>query len=340
LDTLIFQTKLGSMLDKTRRIQQLTDDLIDQTSHDPDQAATASRAAWLCKADLVTKMVVEMTSLQGVIGQIYALRSGESPEVAQAIFEHYLPRYAGDRLPVGLPGLVVGLADRLDTLSGLFAAGLAPTGAKDPFGQRRAALGLVSNLIGWDMDFDLRRALSAAARRLPLEMSDATRAACLTFIIERLRNMLLEKDFRYDIVDSVLAVQGDNPARALRAVQSLEDWVKRPDWSSILPAYARCVRITRDQAVKFDVDPSTFVEPAERNLFAALQTAEMTQPESGSVNDFLVCFLPMISAINQFFEGVLVMTENQAQRENRLGLLQRVASLADGVADFSRLEGF
>ena len=340
LDTLIFQTKLGSMLDKTRRIQQLTDDLIAQTSHDPDQVAIARRAAWLCKADLVTKMVVEMTSLQGVIGQIYALRSGESPEVAQAIFEHYLPRYAGDRLPVGLPGLVVGLADRLDTLSGLFAAGLAPTGAKDPFGQRRAALGLVSNLIGWDMDFDLRRALSAAARRLPLEMSDATRAACLTFIIERLRNMLLEKDFRYDIVDSVLAVQGDNPARALRAVQSLEDWVKRPDWSSILPAYARCVRITRDQAVKFDVDPSTFVEPAERNLFAALQTAEMTQQESGSVNDFLVCFLPMIPTINQFFEDVLVMTENQAQRENRLGLLQRVASLADGVADFSRLEGF
>lgn len=152
--------------------------------------------------------------------------------------------------------------------------------------------------------------------------------------------MLLEKDFRYDIVDSVLAVQGDNPARALRAVQSLEDWVKRPDWSNILPAYARCVRITRDQAVKFDVDPSTFVEPAEQNLFAALQTAEMTQPESGSVNDFLVCFLPMIPTINQFFEGVLVMTENQAQRENRLGLLQRVASLADGVADFSRLEGF
>jgi glycyl-tRNA synthetase len=171
-------------------------------------------------------------------------------------------------------------------------------------------------------------------------MSDATQAACLTFVIERLRNMLLEKGFHYDIVDSVLAVQGANPARALRAVQSLEDWVKRPDWSSILPAYARCVRITRDQAVKYGVDPSAFVEPTERNLFAALQTAEMTQQESGSVNDFLACFLPMIPAINQFFEDVLVMTENLSQRENRLGLLQRVAHLADGVADFSRLEGF
>jgi glycyl-tRNA synthetase len=153
----MFQTKLGSMLEKTHRIQQVIGDLIDQMGMTPEQAAIASRAAWLCKADLVTKMVVEMTSLQGVIGQIYARRSGETPAVAQAIYEHYLPRYAGDSVPASLPGLAVGLADRLDTLAGLFAAGLAPTGAKDPFGQRRAALGLVSNLMGWNMDFDLRR---------------------------------------------------------------------------------------------------------------------------------------------------------------------------------------
>jgi glycyl-tRNA synthetase len=340
LNTLMFQTKLGSMLEKTRRIQQVTGDLIDQMELTPDQAAIASRAAWLCKADLVTKMVVEMTSLQGVIGQIYASRSGEPPAVAQAIFEHYLPRHAGDSLPASLPGLAVGLADRLDTLAGLFAAGLAPTGAKDPFGQRRAALGLVSNLMGWDMDFDLRRALSEAASHLPLEMGEATQATCLTFIVERLRNVLLENGFRYDIVDAVLASQGTNPARTARAVQSLGGWVQRPDWSSILPAYARCVRITRDQTVQFEVDAAAFVEPAERALYDALQTAEANPREAGSVNDFLKSFLPMIPAINQFFEEVLVMSENQVHRENRLGLLQRIAYLADGIADFSRLEGF
>jgi glycyl-tRNA synthetase len=313
---------------------------MDQMSHTPEQASIASRAAWLCKADLVTKMVVEMTSLQGVIGQIYALRAGEPLEVAQAIFEHYLPRHVGDHLPASLPGLAVGLADRLDTLAGLFAAGLAPTGAKDPFGQRRAALGLVTNLIGWDMDFDLRQALTAAAKRLPLEMSDAAQTACLTFIVERLRNVLLDKGFRYDGVDAVLAVQGVNPACAVGAVQSLVDWVGRPDWTSILPAYARCVRITRVQAAQFTVDPTALIEPAERSLFTALQTAEATRRASGSVNDFLGSFLPMIPAINQFFDDVLVMTENLVQRENRLGLLQRIVHLADGVADFSRLEGF
>lgn len=340
LDTLMFQTKLGSMLEKTRRIQQITCDLVDQLGLTPEQAANASRAAWLCKADLVTKMVVEMTSLQGVIGQIYALRSGEPPAVAQAIFEHYLPRYAGDNLPASLPGLAVGLADRLDTLVGLFAAGLAPTGAKDPFGQRRAALGLVSNLMGWDIDFDLRQALSDAASHLPLDMNETTRSSCLTFITERLRNILLEKGFRYDIVDAVLASQGSNPAFALRAVQSLSAWVQRPDWNSILPAYARCVRITRDQAVQFEVDPAAIVEPAEQTLLAALEAAEASRREPGSVDNFLNIFLPMIPAINRFFDEVLVMAENRSQRENRLGMLQRVAHLTDGVADFSRLEGF
>jgi glycyl-tRNA synthetase len=142
------------------------------------------------------------------------------------------------------------------------------------------------------------------------------------------------------IVDAVLASQGTNPARTARAVQSLGGWVQRPDWNSILPAYARCVRITRDQSVQFVVDPAAFVEPAERALDDALQTAEASPREAGSVNDFLKSFLPLIPAINQFFEEVLVMAENQVHRENWLGLLQRIAHLADGVADFSRLEGF
>jgi glycyl-tRNA synthetase len=228
----------------------------------------------------------------------------------------------------------------LDTLAGLFAAGLAPSGAKDPFGQRRAALGLVTNLIGLDLDFSTSQALSAAASRLPIGMERALQDACLIFITERLRNVLLEKGFRYDAVDAVLAVQGDNPARAMRAVQSLVNWVGRPDWNSILPAYARCVRITRDQAVGYSVVPGAFMEPAELRLFTALQTAEAARRKPGSVDDFLESFLPMIPAINQFFDDVLVMAENPVERENRLGLLQRIVNLADGVADFSRLEGF
>ncbi len=168
LGTLIFQTKLGSMLDKTARIEKLVEDLIPLLGLDAGETAVARRAAHLCKADLVTHMVIEMTSLQGQIGRQYALRSGEAPAVGDAIFEHYLPRFAGDAVPRSRPGLAVGLADRLDTLSGLFAAGLAPTGNKDPFAQRRAALGLVQNLIAWDLDLDLKHALQAASTHLPI----------------------------------------------------------------------------------------------------------------------------------------------------------------------------
>ena len=340
LQTLIFQVRLGSMYDKTLRIQALTGELAPLLGLSPEDTAVADRAAGLCKADLVTKMVIEMTSLQGSMGRFYALRSGESQAVADAIFEHYLPRSAGDRLPQALPGLVVGLADRLDTLAGLFAAGLAPTGAKDPFAQRRAALGLVQSLIGHDLDFDLRPALDLAVSHLPIPASPESQAACLGFMIERLRNLLLEAGFRYDVVEAVLAAQGHNPSGAARAASQLAEWVSRPDWHSILPAYARCVRITRDQPERYPLDPQVLSESAERDLFAALQEAEAAPRRPGSVDDFLSALLPIIPSINSFFDQVLVMDEDQRTRLNRLGLLQRISALADGVADMSRLEGF
>jgi glycyl-tRNA synthetase len=252
----------------------LVDDLAPQFGLDSDQETAAQRAAELCKADLVTKIVVEMTSLQGSMGRYYARHSGETEAVATAIFEHYLPRFAGDTPPTTLPGLAVGLADRLDTLVGLFAAGLIPTGGKDPFALRRAALGLVGNLIAWEKDFDLRSALSSAAAHQPIPMTRENQIACLAFIVERLRNLLLEGGHRYDVVEAVVAAQGENPARAARAVKALGVWVERSDWGSILPAYARCVRITRDIKEHYAVIPAAFKEPAESELDACLQAAE------------------------------------------------------------------
>ncbi|MDH5506034.1 MAG: glycine--tRNA ligase subunit beta [Anaerolineae bacterium] len=340
LDTLTFQQKLGSMGDKTKRIMGLVDDLTKQIKLSKDETAAAKRGAQLCKADLVTKMVVEMTSLQGIIGQHYALASGEPQGAATAIYEHYLPRSAGDEAPQSKAGLVVGLADRLDSLTGLFAAGLAPTGTKDPFALRRAALGLVHNLITWDLDFDLGAAVKAAAARLPLEANLESQRDCLEFITGRMRGLFLEQGWRYDIVDSVLAAQGQNPAGAARAVQQLSTWIGREDWDTILPAYSRCVRITRDKSEVYPVDSKVFNQPAEKELYAALQQAEAAKPAAGSVDDFLSAFTPMIPAIDKFFEDVLVMDDDEKVRNNRLGLLQRIAALAEGAADLSPLEGF
>jgi glycyl-tRNA synthetase len=340
LDLLTFQEDLGSMLDRTHRIEGLVNVLIPMVGLTPEEASIARRAALLCKADLATQMVVDMTSLQGIMGRYYALDSGEPELVAEAIFEHYLPRHAGDQIPQTCPGLVVGLADRMDSLVGLFAAGLAPTGAKDPFAQRRTALGLVGNLIAWGTDLDLRPVIKSAAAQLPFEAPPASQRACLNFIVERLRHQLLDQDNPYDVVDAVLAAQGHNPARAAGAVEELNQWVTREDWHEILPAYSRCVRITRDYEQRFTFDLSKTTQEPERELYHALDKAEATPRDPGSVDDFLNAFLPMIPTINRFFDDVLVMVEDDEIRRNRLALLQRISHLADGVADMSKLEGF
>ncbi len=174
LASLTFESSLGSMLDKTQRIASLTEALIPRLELGAEEAEAARQAASLCKADLVTRMVIEMTSLQGEVGRVYALRSGEPEEVAQAIREHYLPRYAGDALPETLPGIAIGLADRFDTLAGLFAAGHQPSGARDPFALRRTAIGLLQILIGQGITLELDALLSLAGERLPLAFEART----------------------------------------------------------------------------------------------------------------------------------------------------------------------
>jgi len=344
LATLTFQKKLGSMLDKARRIESLTGELAVSLGLDPAETATALRAAHLAKADLGTKMVVEMTSLQGIMGAEYALRSAEPAEVAQAIREQYLPAGAGDALPASRPGLAVGLADRLDSLTGMFAAGLAPTGSADPFGLRRAAQGVTLLLTGRAVDLDLRPALGAALDLQPAGVQPAAEARpgllgdVLAFIAGRLRGQLLEGAYRYDVVDAVLAEQAHNPYRSLLGVQQLSAWVQRPGWPPILAAYARCVRITRDQAAEHPFRPERLAEAAEAALYEAYR--ESAAQSIASVDDFFAVLVPMIPAISRFFDEVLVMAEDPEARANRLALLQAIARRARGVADFSKLEGF
>ncbi len=340
LGTLIFQFKLGSMLDKTTRIETLTGKLTEKFELNADQIKTALRAAHLCKADLVTNMVIEMTSVQGIMGRYYALNSGETPQVAEAIFEHYLPRTTGDRTADSMPGQLVALADRLDSLAGLFAAGLAPTGAKDPFAQRRMALGLVQTLMDKDLELNLAEALAMAAELQPIEVSEGILQECMAFITGRLRSLLIEQGYRHDIVDAICARQAANPAACLRGVKELSEITARNDWDRILPAYSRCVRITRDLEQQYPLVESQLVEAAERDLYRAVLAAEEHTARPSSVSDFFDRFLPLMPAINRFFDEVLVMAEDESVRRNRLGLLQKIAQMPATCADFSLLEGF
>ncbi len=344
LATLTFQKKLGSMLDKAGRIERLTAALAGRLGLDPAATATAQRAAHLAKADLATQMVVEMTALQGIMGREYALRSGEPAEVAQAIREHYLPGAAGDELPASQAGMAVALADRLDSLAGLFAVGLAPSGSADPFGLRRAAAGVTQILTGRGIDLDLRPVLEAAIDQLPAAVQPSAEARpgllaeLVAFVSGRLRAQLLDAGGRHDVVEAVLAEQAHNPWRAQQGVQQLAGWVQRPDWAQVLAAYARCVRITRDQAETYPLNPGQLTEPAERALLEAYE-ALAAQPRQ-TVDQFFSALVPIIPAISRFFDEVLVMAEDPQVRANRLALLQRLTGLACGLADFAKLEGF
>jgi glycyl-tRNA synthetase len=340
LDTLTFQSDLGSMLDKVRRLERLTGLVAERLDLTKAEKKAAARAATLAKADLGTQMVVEMTSLQGAIGQIYAAKAGEPPAVAQAIFEHYLPRFSGDRLPESRPGLVVGLADRLDTLVGLFAVGLQPTSASDPFGLRRAAIGLIQLLVGSGCSFELSQGVGLAVEGLPIPVSTEAAAACVEFIQGRQEALLMSEGHRHDVVRAVLKEQGDNPARALMGVEQLGRWVADEDWDTVLQAYARCARITRGQSSTGTVKAHLLTEPAEEALYVALTEARSRLDGDPSVDSVLGAFVPMIPAIDTFFEKVLVMVDDSTVKQNRLDLLSAIVQLTVGAADLSQLEGF
>ncbi len=340
LSTLTFESSLGSMLDKASRIEKLTPAVGEMLGLEKEAIRVAQRAAHLCKADLATKMVIEMTALQGEIGRVYALESGEPEGVADAIRDHYLPRSANDRLPETEAGVAVGLADRLDTLIGLIAAGYKPTGARDPFALRRTAIGLVQVLIVRNISMDLHAAIDAAKDNLPIPAPEDSVKECLEFITARLQAHLLAEGKPHDAVEAVLAEQGFDPTRAACAVESLKAWRERKDWPEMLQAYARCARITRGEESTFTVRPDMLEEGAEKELFAAVLGAESVDREKGSIDDFFTMFQPLVPVITHYFDEILVMAEEPELRSNRLGTIQRVVKLAHNVLDLSRLEGF
>jgi glycyl-tRNA synthetase len=340
LDTLTFQENLGSVLDKVHRLERLVPELSELLSMPEAKSARATRAAALCKNDLATQLVVEFTSLQGIMGRHYALLAGEPEPVAQAIEEHYLPRSMGDRLPAGAEGTVVGLADRLDNLVGLFAVGIRPTGAADPWGLRRSALGIVQVLVEKRISLSLALAISAASEQLPMAVEPEVLRDAEDFIVRRLEGYLREAGYRFDAVQSVLGEQGDDPNAARGALDALAPWLQRPEWETLLDNYARCIRITRDLPVRHAVDEAKITEPATRALYDACREAAERVREMPDIDTLMTSLVALAPVIGRFFEQVLVMADDLDIRRNRLALLQSVGALADGIIDLSQMEGF
>jgi glycyl-tRNA synthetase len=340
LATLAFQERLGSMLDKQRRIEELTPQVAAALGLGAQEIEQARTAAALCKADLATSMVVEMTSLQGLMGREYARRAGMPEAVAEALFQHYLPRFAGDALPESRPALAIGIADRLDSLVGLFAAGLKPTGSADPFGLRRIAAGLVQILVEKKIRFDVAKGLALAARLQPLEVKTVMLTDAGTFIAERLRGLLRERGPAADVTEAVLAARSNDPYGAFLAAGALAKAVQGAEWPQILVAYARCKRLVKDQTEVFPLSPARFDEPATRGLYKAWQKVEKRLGAGLEMPQILTALEELQGPINRFFTDVMVMVPDVALRQARLALIQRIAALPDGVADLSKLHGF
>ncbi|MBO9309182.1 MAG: glycine--tRNA ligase subunit beta [Chloroflexi bacterium] len=340
LKTMTFQEKLGSIYDKNMRLMRYVQPLGALLGLSAAELEIAEQAAALARADQGTQMVVEMTALEGVMGREYALREGKPPAVAQAIFESYLPRSAGDQLPESRAGALLALADRLDSLVGLFAVGLAPTASADPFALRRAALGVVQILIKHQFAISLASALPIFAEQQPVLVEPTTIEQVRQFIIGRLESLLRdEHGLPHDVVSAVLREQGDTPYRALLGCRELAAWTAKPEWSNILDSFARCVRIARDKP-RYALRPELLAPAEARQLYAAAREAHAALDANANVDAFLSAFAAIVPHITTFFDKVLVMDEDAAVRENRLALLQYVADLARGRADLSQLSGF
>jgi glycyl-tRNA synthetase len=342
LDTLTFQEQLGSMLDKSKRLETLACQLGERLGLTAAELQIVARAAHLCKADLATNMVVEFTSLQGVMGYEYARISGEPEPVAAAIVEHYYPHAPLPDSVLSRPGLALNLANRLDSLCGLFAVGKAPTGSADPFALRRDALSIVTILLEGQSDFDVLEGLRLAAGLLPVKVTPESLAETAEFVQRRLEGVLREEyDLPHDVVQAVLVERGNNPYLALQAAQDLAVAVARHDWEDTLNAYARCVRIVRNIDQRFTTQPDRFEEPVESELHGAYEQALGRLKANVSMAAVIETLREMmVEPINAFFDGVLVMTDDETVKQNRLALLQDIRDLTKGYADFSRLQGF
>jgi glycyl-tRNA synthetase beta chain len=342
LSGVIFQARLGTMLEKTERVVALTGLLAEKLA--PAHKEQARRAALLAKADLLTGMVGEFPSLQGAIGRDYALLHGEAPEVATAIHEHYLPVRAGGELPATLPGALVGLADRLDSLAGCFGIGQTATGTTDPFGLRRLSLGLL-HIIG-SQGFSLslgqcvREALDLYGGRLTLPQEQAA-AGLLEFIKGRFVNDLTAQGIPVEAVEAVTAISFDDPVDCRRRIDALMAIRRQEAFAILARAFKRVNNIIKDNR-EITVNRELFREPAEERLYESWLTVRARVEPLVAAGDYdraLAAILEMQGPVDTFFDQVMVMVEDDQLRANRLNLLTAIAGLFLGIGDFSRMSG-
>jgi len=340
-----FQTQLGSLHDKSERVRALASDIAAAIGGD---AVLADRAAQLCKCDLLTAMVGEFPELQGLMGRYYAEYDGEAAEVCEALREQYLPRFAGDALPATKTGMAVAIADKLDTIAGIFATGQKPTGTRDPFGLRRAALGLLRIAVERRLDLDLPRLTARALAALPFSAPENTAGEVYEYVFERLRAYYLDGEagvvITTEMFDAVLATRPASPLDLDARLRALAEFLRLPEARSLAAANKRIANILRKAPgpVGDTIHESLLLDPVEQILGEqVVAIARMVEPKfrARQYTEALQDLAVLHKAVDDFFDSVMVMAEDPALRANRLALLRRLQSLFMHAADLSRLPG-
>lgn len=341
LANITFQKTLGSLLDKTHRVQRLSVHIADALEA---ENAWVERAALLAKADLLTEMVGEFPNLQGTMGRYYALAEGEPEDISAAIEEQYLPKQSGGALPKTLTGQMLALAEKLDTLPGIFSAGLIPTGDKDPYALRRAALGVIRILIECRLDLELPTLLDFALEPYTHHFDRAaTYKAVHEFILDRLKGYCLENGFSFDEFDAVLSVKPTRLMDFQSRLQAVQAFRKLPEAESLAAANKRIRNILRkaEAEIVANVDDHALVEPQEKALLQAARDAREEVLPFMHERDYTAALRRLAGlrdSVDAFFDGVMVMADDPALRQNRLGLLAIVEGLFLDIADISKLQ--
>ncbi len=342
LKTIVFQNKLGTVFDKSARVAKLAAVIAQEIGGD---AALAERAALLAKCDLVTEMVGEFPDLQGIMGRYYARLDGEHDEVAEALDEQYLPRFSGDKLPQTKTGQAVSLAEKLDTLVGLFGIGQPPTGVKDPFALRRAALGALRVVIENELDVDLESLLNQAQQGFEVSLTEQdVTAQVMRYFFERLRGYTSDQGFKADVFESVLAVQPSRPLDFMARLHAVAEFRQLEQAEALAAGNKRIGNILRKNNAEANVakiDAALLLEPAEQALAEKLQAVSLAiEPLLNQVDyaGVLNTLADMRDTVDGFFDQVMVMADDMAVRNNRLALLNQTRALFLGVADISCLQ--
>jgi glycyl-tRNA synthetase beta chain len=341
LKAVVFQQQLGTLYDKTQRIAKLAATIATQLDADKQLAI---RAAELSKCDLLTEMVGEFPNLQGTMGRYYAQHDGEAPAVAEAIDHYYRPRFAGDALPEGVIGQALALADRLDTLVGIFAIGQLPTGDKDPYALRRAALGVLRIMIESTVDLDLHHLLTQAAQHFDSAVSaDKAVEPVMEFILDRLRAYYQEQGIRPDVLDAVTALKPVRPVDINKRIHAVNTFRQLPEAESLAAANKRSGNILKKVkgTLPETIKPDLLAEDAEQKLYQALTDLnKMVGPllANSDYEPALQQLAGLRKPVDTFFDDVMVMVDDTRLRDNRIALLNQLHGLFLQVADISRLQ--